>query len=74
MKICFKKIDRLRYNTIYFVLGLLVRGELLSTTYRLLVNTFYKWLMIQLEGFLQSEIELLRIEIVLNFFIYLCFC
>ena len=46
-------------------------GELLSVTCRLLVNSLYEWLMIvRLEGFLKGEVEVLRIEIALNFFIY----
>ena len=41
MKICLQNIAWLRHNTIYFVLGLLVWGELLSITYRLLMNSLW---------------------------------
>ena len=41
MKISLQNIAWLRHNTIYFVLDLLVWGELLSITYRLLMNSLW---------------------------------
>ena len=76
MKICLKKLLN-RDNRIYFVLGLLVLGELLSVTYSYYQITGKQFIWVaddsssSLKGF--CKMKFLRIQIVLNFFIHLCF-
>ena len=76
MKICLKKL--LDWDITQFTLFWAFWFEV--NYYHLLIDYWWTtylsgwWYFVQPEGFLQGEIKFLRIEIVLNFFIYLCFC